>query len=94
MYSFKNDYGEGAHPNILAALAEHNLTQKKGYCMDRHSSNAVQIIKKLVGDQDAGVHLISGGTQTNLIAISELLRHHHDSITAKTGHIQIGRAHV
>ena len=87
MYSFKNDYCEGAHPSILTALAAHNLTQEEGYGMDRHSLNTVEIIRKMVGDQKAGVHLIPGGTQTNLIAISGLLRPHHACITPKTGHI-------
>lgn len=30
MYSFKNDYSEGAHPNILQALVETNLVQESG----------------------------------------------------------------
>lgn len=87
MYSFKNDYGEGAHPSILTALAEHNMTQEEGYGLDSHSLNAVQMIKEQVGDPEAGVHLISGGTQTNLIAISGFLRPHHGCITPRTGHI-------
>jgi len=87
MYSFKNDYCEGAHPSILTALTEHNMSQEEGYGMDSHSMNAVRMIKELVGDQEAGVHLISGGTQTNLIAISAFLRPHHACITPGTGHI-------
>ncbi len=86
MYSFKNDYCEGAHPSILTAMTRHNMTQEKGYGMDRHSLNAARLIKELTGP-DACVHLIPGGTQTNLIAISGLLRPHHACITAKTGHI-------
>lgn len=87
MYSFKNDYCEGAHPSILTALTKQNMTQEEGYGMDRHSLNAVQMIKELVGSEAAFVHLIPGGTQTNLIAISGFLRPHHACITAKTGHI-------
>ncbi|GAI45177.1 unnamed protein product, partial [marine sediment metagenome] len=30
-YSFKNDYSEGAHPNILQALNQTNLNQEEGY---------------------------------------------------------------
>lgn len=87
MYSFKNDYNEGAHPSILKALTEYNMNQEEGYGMDSHSQNAAQMIKGLVDDQDTGVHLISGGTQTNIIASSGFLRPHHACITAKTGHI-------
>ncbi len=87
MYSFKNDYSEGAHPNILKALSEHNLTQEEGYGLDRHTKNAIALIKNQVGTSDADVHLLSGGTQTNLIAISAFLRPHEACITASTGHI-------
>ena len=31
MYSFKNDYTEGAHPRILQALIESNFDQEEGY---------------------------------------------------------------
>lgn len=87
MYSFKNDYGEGAHPNILEALLKHNTTQEEGYGLDRHSQHVVSIIRKLVGDPEADIHLLSGGTQTNLIAISSFLRPHEACITATSGHI-------
>ncbi|MCP3944732.1 MAG: threonine aldolase [Desulfobacteraceae bacterium] len=87
MYSFKNDYGEGAHPNILKALLKYNGTQEEGYGLDRHTQNAISMIKNLVGDRKADVHLISGGTQTNLIAISAFLRPHEACIAATSGHI-------
>ena len=34
MYSFTNDYSEGAHPHILKALMDSNLIQHTGYGMD------------------------------------------------------------
>ena len=34
MISFRNDYSEGAHPKILAALEQNNLTTTCGYSMD------------------------------------------------------------
>lgn len=87
MYSFKNDYGEGAHPDVLEALVRNNNQQEEGYGLDKHSLNATILIKKLVGDPKAAVHLISGGTQTNLIAISSFLRPHEACITVASGHI-------
>ncbi|MCP3888304.1 MAG: threonine aldolase [Desulfobulbaceae bacterium] len=87
MHSFKNDYSEGAHPDILDALLRNNNRQEEGYGLDQHTLNATSLIKKLVGDSDAAVHLISGGTQTNLIAIGAFLRPHEACITVKTGHI-------
>ena len=31
MYSFRNDYSEGAHPQVLQALTDTNLVQTCGY---------------------------------------------------------------
>ncbi|RDU38184.1 threonine aldolase [Neobacillus piezotolerans] len=87
MYSFKNDYGEGAHPRILNALMETNLVQEDGYGEDSFSKNASELIKAKLGRNDVDVHLLSGGTQTNLIAISAFLRPHEAAIAATTGHI-------
>lgn len=86
-HSFKNDYSEGAHPRVMEALLTSNLEQEEGYGLDRHSLNAVELIRELVRDTSAEVHLISGGTQTNLIAISSFLRPHEACITVETGHI-------
>jgi threonine aldolase len=88
MYSFKNDYAEGAHPRILNALIETNLLQDDGYGEDRFSREAVELLKEKLGTADVDIHLISGGTQTNLIAISAFLRPHEAAIAASTGHIQ------
>lgn len=87
MYSFMNDYGEGSHPRILQALLETNLEQVAGYGEDRYSSEAVELIKRKVGRTDVDVHLIPGGTQTNLIAISAFLRPHEAVISPVSGHI-------
>ncbi|MCY6483083.1 aminotransferase class I/II-fold pyridoxal phosphate-dependent enzyme [Clostridium aestuarii] len=89
MYSFKNDYSEGAHPRILNALIESNMTQEEGYGNDTHTKNAISKIKTLIGNQNIDIHLISGGTQTNLIAIGAFLRPHEACISANTGHIAV-----
>ena len=40
MYSFQNDYSEGAHPNILRALETINYHQNNSYGLDEHSNAA------------------------------------------------------
>lgn len=40
MYSFQNDYSEGAHPNILRALETINYHQNNSYGLDEHCDNA------------------------------------------------------
>ena len=89
MYSFTNDYSEGAHPKILEALMNTNLTQHTGYSLDTHTAHAIQLIRQEIQQQDADIHLIVGGTQTNLITISTALRPYQAVISAATGHINV-----
>ena len=88
MYSFKNDYSEGAHPQILQALMKTNFEQEDGYGEDQYTRKAVELLKERMGEKDADIHLLTGGTQTNLTAISAFLRPHEAAIAANTGHIQ------
>lgn len=86
-FSFKNDYSEGCHHNILKALAEHNLDQQAGYGEDRYSLEAKALIKEKTGSPDSDVYFVSGGTQANLIVISSVLRPYQCAVSASTGHI-------
>lgn len=89
MYSFKNDYSEGAHPQILRALIETNLEQVEGYGEDRYTRKAIELIKQKIKAIDSDIYLLSGGTQTNLTALSAFLRPHEAVIAANTGHILV-----
>jgi threonine aldolase len=92
MYSFKDDYSEGAHPGILNALVRSNLEQAEGYGEDIFTIKAVELLKKRIGRNDVDIHLIPGGTQTNLTAISAFLRPHEAAVAADTGHILVHEA--
>ncbi len=87
--SFQNDYSEGAHPRILQALARTNLTQTSGYGDDAYTREAGQLIRAHIQNESAEVHLLSGGTQTNLLALSAFLRPHEAAVAADTGHINV-----
>lgn len=89
MYSFRNDYSEGAHPRILSALVETNLEQTIGYGEDKFCREAAELIKERLGRSDVDIHFIPGGTQTNLIAISAFLRPHEAVIAPLTGHVEV-----
>lgn len=89
IYSFNNDYSEGAHPKILQAMMENNLVQNNGYSMDSHTAHAKELIRAEIRREDADIHIITGGTQTNLLAISASLRPHQAVICAETGHINV-----
>ncbi len=89
MYSFNNDYSEGAHPRLLEALVNANLEQNDGYGLDVHSQAAAASIKKQIRREDADIHFLVGGTQTNLVAIASLLRPFQAAVAASTGHINV-----
>jgi len=85
--SFKNDYSEGCHPQILQALAESNLVQQAGYGDDDYSQHAANIILQKLNAATSKVYFVSGGTQANLVVISAFLRPHESVVAATTGHI-------
>ena len=89
MFNFKNDYSEGAHPKILNALLSTNLEQTEGYGEDCYSVQAISLLQQLIGRTDIDIHLLAGGTQTNLTALSAFLRPHEAAIAAHTGHILV-----
>lgn len=87
LYSFKNDYSIGAHPKVIQWLSDTNTTLQDGYGNDEYSARARALIQQKINNPDARVFFLSGGTQTNLITISFLLRVHEAVISARTGHI-------
>ena len=89
MYSFKNDYSEGAHPQILQALLDSNMEQVEAYGQDYYTLQAIEQLKQRINRQDIDIHFLSGGTQTNLTALSAFLRPHEGVIAASTGHILV-----
>ena len=87
MYSFRNDYSEGAHPQVLQALTDTNLVQTCGYGVDPICEEARDLIRSLCDAPEADVHFLVGGTQTNLTVITALLASYEAVIAAHTGHV-------
>ena len=92
MYSFQDDYSEGAHPSILKLLADTNLSQQTGYGEDEFSLEAASIIREKIQDKNVDVHFVSGGTQANLISLSSMLKSYESIISADSGHINTHEA--
>ena len=92
MLSFESDYTEGAHPEILHRLMETNWIQQPGYGSDIWCDSAKEKIRSAIGYPDADVHLLTGGTQTNMIVIDAMLGACEGVISADTGHIQCHEA--
>lgn len=89
MIRFESDYAEGAHQRILTRLIETNEEQTPGYGMDEHCERARTFIQKACAVDNADVHFLVGGTQTNTTIISSILRPHQGAIAATTGHIAV-----
>ena len=89
MYSFKNDYSEGAHERIIKAIVETNYEQTEGYGLDIYCDKARSVLKKKINYDKADIHFLVGGTQTNLTAISAFLRPHEAVIAANSGHVLV-----
>ena len=92
MLSFASDYTEGAHPKILEHFAARNLVTLQGYGFDPDTEAAKRKICAACGRDDLQIQFLTGGTQTNLIAISCLLRSYEAVVCAATGHISVHEA--
>ena len=89
MVSFECDYIAGAHPDILKRLTETNMESLPGYGMDHYTESAKDKIRKACGCPDADVELLTGGTQTNAVIISTMLRDWEGVISAESGHVSV-----
>lgn len=86
---FMNDYGEGAHPLVMRRLMETNMEHTCGYGLDEYSLRAADLIREKCGQPQAQVHMMTGGTSANVIALSAFLRPYEAAICAPTGHINV-----
>ena len=92
MISFESDYTTGAHPEILRKLTETNMEMMSGYGSDRYCISAREKIRAACGSQEADVQFLTGGTQTNALVISMMLKDYEGVIAAQTGHIKVHEA--
>ena len=92
MISFASDYIAGAHPKVLERLIETNLETLSGYGTDEYCEVAAEKIKKACGCPTAGVFFLAGGTQTNQVVISTMLKDYEGVLCAETGHVSAHEA--
>ena len=91
-YSFKNDYSELAHPEVLKAISSAEYRQFDGYGLDAVTLKAADLIKAKISMASADVHFVGGGTHSNLIVISAALRPHEAVVAVESGHIFVHEA--
>lgn len=84
---FASDYMEGAHERILDRLYELNDVKSVGYGLDEYSECARQKIRSACSAPKADIYFLSGGTQSNLVVISAILKPYQGVIAADTGHV-------
>lgn len=89
---FESDYTEGAHAAVLQKLIETNMESLSGYGSDHYCDSAREKIKKACQCENADVHFLVGGTQTNQIVISALLNSYEGVVAAESGHISTHEA--
>lgn len=87
MVSFESDYIEGALPEILDSLVKTNMEQLSGYGADEYTQSAKEKIKKACNCPKAQVAFITGGTQTNQLVISTMLKQYEGVVAPQTGHV-------
>ena len=92
MVSFESDYIAGAHPKVLDALLRTNLEALPGYGTDVYCERAKEKIRMACACPEAEVELLVGGTQTNAVVISSMLRDFEGVVAAETGHVSVHEA--
>ena len=92
MISFRCDYAEGAHPEILRRLQETNFEQLDGYGNDPYTRRAKEKILLACGCPEGEVHFLVGGTQTNATVIAAMLADYEGAVAVETGHISVHEA--
>ena len=90
MHLFRNDYSEGACPEVLDALVRTNAEQCVGYTCDEHCARAAKLILEAceLEEGEADVHFVVGGTAANVISLCGLLDRPYDAaVCTPDGHI-------
>ena len=66
-----------------------NMEHTAGYGNDPYTAEAKELIRKAIGQPDAEVMFLVGGTQTNATAIDGILARHEGVLAADSGHIAV-----
>ena len=89
MIRFDSDYMAGAHPEVLDALVRTNMELTVGYGNDPYTLQAKELVRRAIGNDNAEVMFLVGGTQTNATAIDGILARHEGVLAAESGHIAV-----
>ncbi len=83
---FASDNASGAHPEVMAAIAEANVDHAHAYGNDPWTARAVEVVRGHFGEQ-AEPFFVFNGTGANVTALSAVMRTYDAVICAETAHI-------
>ena len=86
--TFGSDNHAGAHPEVLAAVAEASTGHAPGYGDDPWTTRAVELLRAELGEQ-AQVALAFNGTGANVVGLSALLRPWEHVICTAMSHVNV-----
>lgn len=88
MFNFKNDYNTIGHPKLLQVLLDYANCENIGYGLDDITENLEKKVQKML-KENVSIYLLSGGTMTNLVVISKMLKDYEAIISVENGHINV-----
>ena len=89
---FASDNYAGIHPTILQAINEANTGHCPAYGNDSYTKQAVDMFKKLLGDDIIDVYFVLTGTAANVLSLHTLLKPYQAIICAESAHINVDEA--
>ena len=89
MINLRNDYCYIAHPRVLENMQKFSNDINVGYGLDSHSQRAKELIRREIGSFNNDIHFLVGGTITNKIFISHVLKPYEAVISCDIGHINV-----
>ena len=91
MKGFASDNYAGAHPEVLAAIAEANSEHAVAYGADPWTARAEELLREHFGDQ-AVSYLVFNGSAANVLCLRALCRPWQSVICAAQAHVNVDEA--
>jgi threonine aldolase len=91
MRAFASDNYAGAHPEVLAAIAEANADHAVSYGADPWTAKATELLRARFGEH-AQPWLVFNGTGANVLALGALTRSWECVVTPDTSHLHVDEA--
>lgn len=88
MKGFASDNHAGAHPEVLAAIADANAEHAVAYGADPWTARARELLRAHFGEQTVA-HLVFNGSAANVLCLRALCRPWHSVICSAQAHVNV-----